>query len=215
MVDLHAEAGRQIEGHVDVGRRDRIADAEGGVRGGERQSHQQARNELRRHGTVDEGFAAAQGAADLDRQPPPAVRDARAQPPERSDHRLHRAGEQRAAAFDADRRGAERRDRSEEPCGKARFAYAEHVAARSEAALDREDVAGRAGRAGAERLDAAQGRARVVAESDVAQLRAAVREQRGGQCALGVTFRTGRCQFSPHTPGRDRHIHKRFYLRLR
>lgn len=71
MVDLHAEAGRQIEGHVDVGRRDRIADAEGGVRGGERQRHQQARNELRRHGTVDEGFAAAQGAADLDRQPPP------------------------------------------------------------------------------------------------------------------------------------------------
>ena len=171
------------------------------------QGQQQPRDELRRDRSVNLDLPAADRAADLDRQVAVVVADRHAQPAQRFEHHSHRAAQQRIAPLDDDGRGAERCQRGEEACRKPRFADIEPADPGVEPPLDGERRGVRLTDPGAQRLDAAQGRAGVVAEFEVAQHRNLLRKQRRREGALGITFRTGRRQCAFDAARASRFVH--------
>ncbi len=200
--DLDPEAGGRVERHVDVGGRYGIGHPHGGLARGEGQGQEQPRDELRRERTVHRDRPAPHRPADLKGQAPAAVAHRDAQRAQRFEQRPHGACEQRALALDAHGLVPQRGDGGEEPRGQTRLARKEASAARAQSALDAERRA-RTHDAGAQRLDAAQGRERIVAEVDAVQLGAAFGQQGRGQRPLRIAFGTGGRQRAAQTPRRD------------
>ena len=113
MADFHAETGRGVYGHVQIRGRNRAPHMDRGVVSGQRQRQHESRDELRRNRAVHVDLAAADRSADFEGQESAVVAHPDAQRAQRSCHHLHRAAEQRALAFDGDRRAAERSDGGE------------------------------------------------------------------------------------------------------
>jgi len=91
MADLHAEACRRVDGHVQIGGRDGAADVERGVVLRERERQQQPRDELRRNGTVDVDFPAPDRTAHFEGQVAVVVPYPDAEAAQRFDHHVHGA----------------------------------------------------------------------------------------------------------------------------
>ncbi len=180
---------------------------EGRVFGGQRQGQQQPRDELRRDRAVGFGRAAAQRAADFHRQVSAVVLHPHAQLPERPDHHLHRAVQQRFFALDSDGRAAERGDGGEKAGRQPRFADFQHPTAGVQPAADQKRMFVGVRYFGAQRFDAAQGRTGVVAVFDVVQHGPLLREQRCRQGALGIALRAGGRQRASDAPRRQGDLH--------